>query len=75
MNSKPSRRTGAVLIVVLTCLAVVAIVATGLVRLGGHNRDQQRQRQRSLQAVWLAESGVSRARGDCGHGSGTVGRA
>jgi hypothetical protein len=55
------RQRGAILIVVLVCLAVAAAMSVVVVRQIAAERHVVQMNHRSLQALWLAEAGVERA--------------
>ena len=58
---KKTSRPGVALIMVIVCLAILAIMMTAVVR---HGLDQKRyldQRTRRAQAYWLAEAGIEHA--------------
>ncbi len=55
------RRSGAILVVVLVCLAVAATLSVVVVRQIAAERRAVQMNYRSLQAVWLAEGGIERA--------------
>ena len=57
----PGLRRGAVLIVVLACLAVALLVMVSLVRLAAVERNQVQVGAWQSQARWLAESALERA--------------
>ncbi len=57
---KPNRR-GAVLVVVLVCLAVLMVLLVSSVRLAASGHQAMQRQARRLQADWLAESGLQRA--------------
>ena len=59
-NFQPRRR-GAVLVVVLVCLAMATAMSLVVVRQIAAERRAAQMNQRSLQALWLAEAGVERA--------------
>jgi Tfp pilus assembly protein PilX len=61
MNTRRSRRGGA-LVAALVTLLVVMMVAGAIVRSRVSAHRQARQSQYELQAQWLAESGIERAR-------------
>jgi type II secretory pathway component PulK len=54
-------RKGAILIVILLCLAVAAAVSIAVVRQAALQRQAAQLNRRSLQACWLAEAGLERA--------------
>jgi type II secretory pathway component PulK len=56
-----TRRRGAILIAVLTCLMVAAALFVLVVRQVGNERQAIDAEYRGLQAAWLAEAGVERA--------------
>jgi type II secretory pathway component PulK len=60
MLCQTSRR-GAVLVLAMVCLLVVATIGVALTQLLVEEHRQARQRQYQLQALWLAESAVQRA--------------
>ena len=55
------RRRGAILVVVLVCLAVATAISVVVVRQTAMERRAVQMNQRSLQALWLAEGGIERA--------------
>ncbi|HAY80782.1 MAG TPA: hypothetical protein DCY79_13325 [Planctomycetaceae bacterium] len=57
-----TRRRGTLLVIVLLCLMVVGLTSAGLLRWITLHQRQVRQTQWQQQALWLAESGLSRAR-------------
>jgi len=61
MKKDHGLRRGAVLIVVLACLAVALLVMASLVRMAVLQRNQMQVGARQLQARWLAESALERA--------------
>lgn len=56
-----SNRPGAVLVVVLICTLLASVILGTLLQLAATGRRQSRVHARSLQADWLAESGIERA--------------
>ena len=55
-------RRGITSVVVLICLVVVTLMSGVLVKIGVAHRDQVRAQERQLQAEWLAQAGLDRAR-------------
>lgn len=55
------RQRGAILIVVLVCLAVAAAISVTVVRQIAAERQAVQMNYRSVQALWLAEAGLERA--------------
>jgi Tfp pilus assembly protein PilX len=55
------RRLGAVLFVVLVCLAVATVISVVVVKQAATERRAAQLNHRDLQAIWLAEAGVERA--------------
>ena len=49
------------MIAVLVCLIIVTLISGAVLKVGLAQRDLARDRERRLQAEWLAESGVDRA--------------
>ena len=58
--NKPSR--GLTVVAVLICLFVLTIVSGAVLKVGFARRELARAQERRLQAIWLVESGVQRAR-------------
>ncbi|HEV3121824.1 MAG TPA: hypothetical protein VGY53_07975 [Isosphaeraceae bacterium] len=56
-----TKRHGAVLLVVLVCLIVLAMMGSVLLRRGRAQRGQVEAQERRGQAEWLAEAGLERA--------------
>ena len=56
-----SRRSGAVLMAALFCLAVVIVIAMSLARSALVEHRQALRREQQLQSFWLAESAAERA--------------
>ncbi|MDB5351531.1 MAG: hypothetical protein JWN86_2778 [Planctomycetota bacterium] len=62
MRASPKKtRRGVALLMVVACLAVLAIVLGVLLRIGVAERRQSLASERRLRATWLAESGLERA--------------
>ena len=63
MVNSPSRnaRRGAVLVIVLACIAVASVLFMSLARAVSTERGSTRKQVWRLQAAWLAESGLQRA--------------
>jgi Tfp pilus assembly protein PilX len=59
--SPGSRRRGAVAVVVLVCLVLIALIGGTLLRTGLVQRRRLQMEEGKLQAEWLAESGLERA--------------
>ena len=57
----PSRRRGAILIVVLVCLGVAAVVFVSVLKMAAAERRGVQTEARRVQAAWLAESALDRA--------------
>jgi Tfp pilus assembly protein PilX len=55
------RRDGAILVVVLVCLAVATAISVVVVRQIAAERRAVQMNYRGLQALWLAEGGIERA--------------
>ncbi len=55
-------RRGMMVVAVLFCLVVVMVLAGALLRVSLAERDGNRNQERRLQAEWLVESGLERAR-------------
>ncbi len=55
-------RRGMMIVAVLVCLVVVMLLAAALLRVALAERDGNRNLERRLQAEWLVESGLERAR-------------
>jgi type II secretory pathway component PulK len=49
------------MLITIVLLLVATCITMGIVRAMTHHHRQMRRRQRQLQAVWLAESGIERA--------------
>jgi hypothetical protein len=49
-------------VAVLVCLVIVTLISGALLRLGIAHRDQVRAQERRIQAEWLAQAGLDRAR-------------
>ena len=58
---KMQQRRGAILIVVIVCLAIAGMLMASLSRLAAARHDVSRAEQWQVQATWLAESGLQRA--------------
>jgi Tfp pilus assembly protein PilX len=58
---RPPHRRGAVLIMVLVALGLVALLGGALVSLAGMEQEVLAARERECQAHWLAEAGIDRA--------------
>jgi hypothetical protein len=54
-------RRGMTTIAVLVCLLIITLISGALLKVGLAQRESDRDRERHLQAEWLAESGVDRA--------------
>jgi hypothetical protein len=54
-------RRGMTTIAVLVCLLIITLISGALLKVGLAQRDLSRERERRLQAEWLAESGADRA--------------
>jgi type II secretory pathway pseudopilin PulG len=54
-------RRGMTTIAVLVCLVIITLISGALLKVGLAQRDANRERERRLQAEWLAESAVDRA--------------
>ena len=54
-------RRGMTTIAVLVCLLIITLISGALLKVGLAQRESNRDRERHLQAEWLAESGVDRA--------------
>ncbi|MBX6314323.1 MAG: hypothetical protein IRY99_15630 [Isosphaeraceae bacterium] len=61
MGQRARRRRGALAIVVVICLVLVAMFCATLFRVSLARREQVRGEEYRLQAAWLAESGLERA--------------
>jgi type II secretory pathway component PulK len=61
MSVSPGPRRAAALLVVIVLLAVASAVIVSVVKLAAAQRRQLQAEQWSLQAAWLAESGLDRA--------------
>lgn len=61
LPSPPRRDAGAVAVVVLICLVLIAMIGGALLRTGLVQRRRIQGEERRLQAQWLAESGLERA--------------
>jgi hypothetical protein len=57
----PARRRGAIAVIVLVALILIALIGGTLLKLGTARRAQVQADERRLQAAWLAESGLERA--------------
>ena len=55
-------RRGMTIVAVLVCLLVVMLLGAALLRVALAERDSNRDQERRLQAEWLVESGLERAR-------------
>ena len=55
-------RRGMTIVAVLVCLLVVMLLGAALLRVALTERDSNRDQERRLQAEWLVESGLERAR-------------
>jgi type II secretory pathway pseudopilin PulG len=55
-------RRGLTMIAVLVCLLVMMLLGAALLRVALQERDGNRDQERRLQAEWLVESGLERAR-------------
>ncbi len=55
-------RRGLTIVAVLVCLFVVMLLGTALLKIALAHRDSNRDFERRLQAEWLVESGLERAR-------------
>ncbi len=60
-GTKYPRQRGAILVVVLVCLAVATAISVVVVRQIATERHAVQMNHRSLQALWLAEGGIERA--------------
>src|SRR5271163_2845857 len=60
MIKRPSR-PGVALVLVLVCLAVLAIMITSVVRSGLAQNQFLQRRERQLQAYWLSQGGIEHA--------------
>ena len=54
-------RRGMTTVAVLVCLLIITLISGAVLKVGLAQRDMNRERERRLQAEWLAESGVDRA--------------
>jgi hypothetical protein len=54
-------RRGLTTIAVMICLLIITLISGALLKVGLAQRDMSRERERRLQAEWLAESGMDRA--------------
>ncbi len=55
------RRRGAITVLVLVCLVIIAAMSAQLLRITLAERARQQREERTLQAEWLVESGLERA--------------
>jgi type II secretory pathway pseudopilin PulG len=60
-RARPARR-GLTAVAVLVCLVIVTMISGALLKIGVAHRDFVRGQERKLQAEWLAQSGIDRAR-------------
>lgn len=56
------RRRGGMAVLVLVCLVIIASISAQLLRLSLSGRSLGKAEERTIQAEWLAESGLERAR-------------
>jgi type II secretory pathway pseudopilin PulG len=61
IGTTSNSRRGMTTIAVLVCLLIITLISGALLKVGLAQRDMSRDRERRLQAEWLAESGVDRA--------------
>jgi Tfp pilus assembly protein PilX len=55
-------RRGLMVVAVLVCLMVMMMLGAALLRVALYERDSNRDQERRLQAEWLVEAGLERAR-------------
>jgi hypothetical protein len=60
-------------VAVLVCLVVIMLISGVLLKIGVAHRDRLRRAERSLQAQWLAQSGLDRALARLAASSGYAG--
>jgi hypothetical protein len=61
VGTTSNSRRGMTTIAVLVCLLIITLISGALLKVGLAQRDLSRDRERRLQAEWLAESGADRA--------------
>jgi len=61
VGTTSNSRRGMTTIAVLVCLLIITLISGALLKVGVAQRDLSRDRERRLQAEWLAESGADRA--------------
>ena len=66
VQSGRAPRRGLTTVAVLICLVVILLISGVLLKIGVAHRDRVRAQERSLQAEWLAQAGLERARGSAG---------
>jgi Tfp pilus assembly protein PilX len=61
VGTTSNSRRGMTTIAVLVCLLIITLISGALLKVGLARRNMSRDRERRLQAEWLAESGFDRA--------------